>query len=80
MDIDVFTLSILRKPTTNDCNPQGNKNTLDPYPRVRSYEVDGKISTKKRDLRRPPSSNMRNNKRPNILKDLGEILNGPRTE
>jgi hypothetical protein len=38
-------------------------------------EVDGKRYARRRELRHPSSSNTRNNKRPNILKDSNKILN-----
>jgi hypothetical protein len=73
-DIDVFPLSIVREPTTDDCKPQGTKITLDPCPRERCVEFDRKRSVGRKELRHPPSSNMRGSRRPKIWKDSDEQI------
>jgi hypothetical protein len=46
--------------------------TLDPYPRERCVDVDGKRSVGRKELRHPPSSNMRGGK--------GQIFGRDRTK
>jgi len=49
---------------------------LDFYPSARCVEVDRDRSTGRREIRHPPSSNMKNNRRINIWKNLDERLKG----
>jgi hypothetical protein len=44
--------------------------TLDPYPRERCVEVDRKRSIGRRELRHPPSTNMRSSKKAKYLEGL----------
>jgi len=38
----IFPLSIEREPTTDDCKPQGTKNTLDPDPKENEPKLMGR--------------------------------------
>jgi hypothetical protein len=40
--------------------------TLNPYPGARCFEIDRKRSTGRKELRNPPSSNIRRSRRKNI--------------
>jgi hypothetical protein len=53
-------------------SPKVPNMTLDPYPRERCVEVDGKRSTGRKELRHPSSSNTRGGGRPNIWKKSDE--------
>jgi hypothetical protein len=66
-DIDVFPLSIVREPATDDCKPQGtNKDSIIPIPEQDVTKLIGRDHVGRRELRHPPSSNMRSRRRPNI--------------
>jgi hypothetical protein len=50
------------------------KMTLDPCPREICVEFDRNISTRRKELRHPPSSITRGRKRPKIWKDSNEQI------
>jgi hypothetical protein len=55
-------------------SPKVLKMTLYPHPREICVEVDRNISIGRRELRHPPSSNMRSRRMPKIWKDSDENI------
>ena len=51
-------LSMAREPATDDCKSQGTQNDSRLQSQNKCSEVDGMKSTRRRELRNPPSSNM----------------------
>ena len=72
-------LSMAREPTTDDCKSQGTQNDSRFQSQNKWSEFDGMKSARRRELRHPPSSNMRYSAKLYNVEELNHKVHEPVT-